>query len=127
MSENVPASKSKDVSADRENSRFKCKHCDMSFESEKGLKIHIGKTHQAAVFPPTPEKESCSSPLEELSITISPMERAKQESVANTTCEEPLKPPLLEEARAQNTECFKIISQYKEMFKFLEKEFEDCY
>ena len=54
----------------------------MNFESEKGLKIHIGKSHMISVSVKTPEKERGSSTIKELSLTLSPKER---EEIGNST------------------------------------------
>ena len=50
---------------------FKCNHCEESFKTDKGLRIHIGKVHKH--FPlKTPEKERSISIVEEPNLTLTP-------------------------------------------------------
>ena len=60
-----------DLEATRQpNDTFKCVQCENTFETEKGLKIHIGRTHKTPKPLPTPEKVR-GSPLE-TSLSVSP-------------------------------------------------------
>ena len=53
-----------------ENLLNKCNHCEMIFNSEKGLKIHVSKSHKTESLQ-TPEKDRTSSSQEEHSLTPS--------------------------------------------------------
>ena len=57
---------------------FKCDHCDATFKSEKGLNIHIGKSHKTHSSS-TPEKERGFSPDKELSIILTPVKETREE------------------------------------------------
>lgn len=57
---------------------FKCEQCEMKFNSEKGLKIHVGKTHKSIGLQ-TPEKERTSDSLVELSLKKSPILGSREE------------------------------------------------
>ena len=49
--------------ASRSPTLFKCDHCDNSFKSENGLKIHKGKTHKEALSPEQMRNTSSQSSL----------------------------------------------------------------
>ena len=51
-----------------ENLFYNCYHCEMSFNSKKGLRIYVSKSHKNERLK-TPEKERTSSFPEELSLT----------------------------------------------------------
>ena len=59
-------------------SLFKCNHCDVTFKSEKGLNIHIGKSHKL-IIQITPEKERSASLLEEPLLTLTPNKVDREE------------------------------------------------
>ena len=134
VSENVSASKSDEGNAKMEIIHFQCNQCEMNFESEKGLKIHIGKSHKIYASVKTPEKERGSCTVEELSLNLSPKKRADDETVANSTLVEESEEdslllsktdevmmPIMIKAEAQEKEfwCINQISEYQEMILFL--------
>ena len=51
---------------------FKCEQCEMTFNSVKGLRIHVGKTHKSIGLQ-TPEKEHTSDSHLEVSLKKSPI------------------------------------------------------
>ena len=106
----------------------------MNFESEKGLKIHIGKSHKISASVKTPEKERGSCTVEELSLSLSPKKRADNETVVNSTLVEESEEdslllsktdevmmPIMIKAEAQEKEfwCINQIYEYQEMIQFL--------
>ena len=111
-----------EVSEEEETGGFKCRECAQTFKSEKGLKIHFGKTHKSEVLLPTPEKERCFSSLEEPSLTLTPPHGPRNDENKTVTKEESEQPiPLLKEAENLDLEvtCLKQISEYKELVKYL--------
>ena len=56
---------------------FKCDQCEMSFNTENGLKIHKGKTHKCSLLPPH-EKLLCS-PEKVLEKEVSPAKESTRE------------------------------------------------
>ena len=54
----------------QERNTFKCEQCENIFETETGLKIHIGRQHKAPKPLPSPEKVRKSSL--ETSLSVSP-------------------------------------------------------
>ena len=58
--------------------KFKCNHCELIFKNDKGLKIHIGKTHKSCIFK-TPEKERSISVSEEPILTLTPEIGSREE------------------------------------------------
>ena len=42
---------------------FQCDHCESTFKTESGLKIHTGKTHKKVLSPEKMRKSSCQSSL----------------------------------------------------------------
>ena len=63
---------------DPEGPIFKCDHCETTFKSEKGLKIHVGKSHKTNSSS-TPEKERGSSPEKELLLNLTPTRESREE------------------------------------------------
>ena len=63
---------------DPESPKFKCDHCEATFSSEKGLKIHVGKSHKTNSSS-TPEKERGSSPEKELLLNLTPARESREE------------------------------------------------
>ena len=61
-----------------ESSSFKCDHCEAIFKSEKGLRIHVGKSHKT-YSSSTPEKERVSSPEKELLLNLTPAREFREE------------------------------------------------
>ena len=61
-----------------ETIKFKCTQWETSFKSEKGLNIHVGKTHKKEELP-TPEKERVSSAEGELSLNLTPTWECREE------------------------------------------------
>ena len=59
----------------------------MSFETEKGLKIHVGRIHKSEnVLESTPEKER-SQEQEDISLSITPIKEVKEEPPADIITE----------------------------------------
>ena len=57
VEENKESETNNDLDATSQKSNtFKCEQCENIFESEKGLKIHIGRQHKAPKPLPSPEK-----------------------------------------------------------------------
>ena len=69
-----------------ESPTFKCDHCKAEFKSEKGLNIHVGKSHKTNSSA-TPEKERGSSPQKELLLNLTPAKEVREE-LNNTDLEE---------------------------------------
>ena len=69
------------VSPPLTESSFKCNHCDLAFKNDKGLKIHIGKTHKSLDLK-TPEKERSISVIEEPSLNLTPVNSCRREDEA---------------------------------------------
>ena len=65
------------VREDKEKT-FKCDHCENTFKSENGLKIHIGKAHKGVNLPPPPDQLR-SSHEGSLDIPISPLLDVRRE------------------------------------------------
>ena len=63
---------------DPESPIFRCDHCEATFKSEKGLKIHVGKSHKTN-YSSTPEKERRSSPEKELLLNLTPARESREE------------------------------------------------
>ena len=63
---------------DDKSPTFKCDHCEAEFKSEKGLNIHVGKSHKTNSSA-TPEKERGSSPEKELLINLTPTKEVRDE------------------------------------------------
>ena len=63
---------------DPESPKFKCDHCEATFKSEKGLKIHVGKSHKTN-YSSTPEKERRSSPEKELLLNLTSARESREE------------------------------------------------
>ena len=63
---------------DPESPKFKCDHCEATFKSEKGLKIHVGKSHKTN-YSSTPEKERKSSPEKELLLNLTSTRESREE------------------------------------------------
>ena len=61
-----------------DNLDYKCPQCELSFKTEKGLNIHIGKAHKKEELP-TPEKERGASAHEDLSLTLTPPKECREE------------------------------------------------
>ena len=61
-----------------DNLDYKCPQCEISFKTEKGLNIHIGKAHKKEELP-TPEKERGASAHEDLSLTLTPPKECREE------------------------------------------------
>ena len=72
---------------------FHCEHCASSFQTENGLKIHVGKSHKAlkSSLPPEMVRENS----QETSLTVSPLRNTRREEKETEGEEEA--PPLLEE------------------------------
>ena len=64
----------------------KCDHCEATFKSENGLRIHVGKSHKTNSSS-TPEKERVSSPEKELLLNLTPA-RESREELKNADLEE---------------------------------------
>ena len=60
-----------------EEATFQCEHCESSFKTENGLKIHVGKSHKALKSSLSPEKVR-DNPFEP-SLTVSPVRDTKRE------------------------------------------------
>ena len=56
---------------------FQCEHCEHSFKTAKGLKIHTGKSHKALKPPISPEK--VREDPHENSLTVSPVRDTRRE------------------------------------------------
>ena len=122
VTENAEALPPKKLSDAEETEHVKYKQCDQTFKSEKGLKIHIGKSHRTETILPTPEKVRCSSPMGELSMTLTPplgVRKEQNESVLVKVSEEAI--PLIKVAEKQDPEvsCIKDITDYQEMVNHL--------
>ena len=65
-------SKCKGVSDFEEATCFKCPECELSFKTEKLMKIHIGKSHKSETLS-TSEKERSTSPTN-MSLALSPIQ-----------------------------------------------------
>ena len=66
---------------------YSCKKCEMSFDTEKGLNIHIGRIHKSEnVLESTPEKERIEE-QEELSLSLSPIKEVREEPPADLKAE----------------------------------------
>ena len=63
---------------DPESPTFKCDHCEAIFKSEKGLRIHVGKSHKN-ISSSTPEKERVSSQEKELFLNLTPARESREE------------------------------------------------
>ena len=61
-----------------------CTECNLSFNTEQGLKIHIGKTHKTAVLK-TPEKQRKSSNSSKVSLVLTPGNESRHEELDNST------------------------------------------
>ena len=70
---------------------FQCEHCESSFKTENGLKIHVGKAHKALKSSLSPEK-LCVNP-QEPPLNVSPVRNTKREE---TEAGEEEAPPLPE-------------------------------
>ena len=77
------ASNQKQVSA------FQCDHCDSSFKTKNGLKIHKGKYHKEAATPEALRRQQ----LKDASLLASPMLNASREEVKEEKEEPPPSPP----------------------------------
>ena len=122
VTENAEALPSKEVSDAEETEQVKCKHCDQTFKSEKGLTIHIGKSHRTETILPTPEKVRCSSPMGELSLTLtSPLGARKEqnESVSVRVSEEAIRLITVAEKQDPEVSCINVIPDYEEMVNHL--------
>ena len=113
MAEIVPANAEvlspKKVSDSEETDNVKCKQCGLTFKSKKGLTIHIGKLHKTETILPSPEKVRCSSPIGELSLTLTPPlgpRNEHRESVSVKVSEESL--PLLKVDEEQDPEKLRV-------------------
>ena len=82
---------------------FKCDQCEMSFNTDNGLKIHKGKTHKCSL-PPSPEKLLCSiervvekeiSPVKESTREEEPVTEEEGEEGPHLHVEEPV--PMVKE------------------------------
>ena len=71
---------------DPESPTFKCDHCEAKFKSEKGLRIHVGKSHKN-ISSSTPEKERVPSQEKELFLNLTPA-RESGEELNNADSEE---------------------------------------
>ena len=58
-------------------SAFQCDHCDSSFKTKNGLKIHKGKSHKEAATPEALRRQQ----LKDASLLASPMLNASREEV----------------------------------------------
>ena len=63
---------------------FKCKHCEVNFKTDKGLKIHVGKAHKSVLLP-TPEKERSDFTMEEPPLALTPDKVARGEEEVEDT------------------------------------------
>ena len=71
------------ANVDENSESFSCKKCDMSFETEKGLKIHVGRMHKSEnVLESTPEKER-SEEQKDISLSITPIKEVREEPPAD--------------------------------------------
>ena len=70
-------------------SAFQCDHCDSSFKTKNGLKIHKGKSHTEAATPEALRRQQ----LKEASLLASPMLNAIREEVKEEKEEPPPSPP----------------------------------
>ena len=77
VSEDSSKSKCEEVSDNEEAKLFKCPECELSFKTEKGMKIHIGKSHKSDTLS-TPEKERNTSSMN-MSLALSPIEGSRDE------------------------------------------------
>ena len=69
------------VELPEENDSFKCDHCDNVFHSEKGLKIHKGKTHKSSNLP-QPER------IRDSAEAAKPLEVSSLKEVIEKSCDE---------------------------------------
>jgi len=65
-----PLKETSDESKSEDEVCFKCNHCDKTFRTEHGLKIHKGKSHETEILRSTPE----GSPLKESPVKGAPRE-----------------------------------------------------
>ena len=63
---------------DPDSPKFKCDHCEATFKSEKGLRIHVGKLHKTKSSS-IPDKERVSSPEKELLLILTPARDSRDE------------------------------------------------
>ena len=71
MEEQTKSETTKDLeTTSHESNTFQCDQCENIFETEKGLKIHIGRQHKAPKTLSSPEKLRQSSL--ETSLSVSP-------------------------------------------------------
>ena len=75
-------SKDEEVSDIEEAKLFKCTECELCFKTDKGLKIHIGKTHKSETIS-TPEKERGTS-SRDMSLALSPIQGSREEQEQDT-------------------------------------------
>ena len=61
-----------------------CTLCNLSFNTEQGLKFHIGKTHKTADLP-TPEKQRNHSTSTKASLVLSPGNESRCEELESST------------------------------------------
>ena len=78
---------------------FQIEHCENTFKTENGLKIHVGKSHKDLKTSPTPEKVCDNS--QEPSLTVSPVRETRREKLKAEEVE--VTPPLVEEEIVQRT------------------------
>ena len=78
---------------------FQCEHCENSFKTENGLKIHIGKSHKDLKSSLTPEKVRDTT--KEPSLTVSPVRDTGREEIQTEEGEET--PPPVEVEIVQRT------------------------
>ena len=78
-SNTVLADKESNQEPVKENSEFKCDHCDIGFKTRNGLKIHTGKTHKQSAKSPEKLRGESSSKLH---LKVSPL----RETVRGVPC-----------------------------------------
>ena len=72
----------KKLNAPTAEKAFMCDHCENTFKSENGLKIHVGKTHRKVTLTPErPRRQSGGS----LGLTASPLLEVTREEPSYTT------------------------------------------
>ena len=105
VTENADVHEPNKVSELEEAENVKCKQCELTFKSEKGLRIHMGKTHKKEKIISTPEKARGSASFEEPSLILTPVQGPRDKdfkAVELGSSEEAL--PILKQAEEQDLE-----------------------
>ena len=97
---------------------FQCEHCESSFKTEIGLKIHVGKAHNALKSGLSPEKLRVFP--QEPPLYVSPVRNTKKEEIEAKEEEEA--PPLPEEQTVQRHFSVESLCSFDRLGDHLEAE-----